>query len=64
MREALLEPDERKLVVQIGHAINALQMRFAEWGDAPGSPEELAAILRSIRELDGVLSKALSPERH
>jgi len=32
-------------------------MRFAEWGDDPGSPEELKAILESIRQMDQLISK-------
>jgi hypothetical protein len=46
------ELDEGKLLARVECAINALQMRFAEWGDDPGSPEELKAILESIRQVE------------
>jgi len=54
---ALSESEERKLLPQVECAINALERRCAEWGDDPGSPEELKAILRSITEIEGVISK-------
>ena len=55
--EALSESDERKLLDRVGCAIDALQMRFAEWGDNPGSPEELTAILESITQMNQLLSE-------
>ncbi len=48
--EALSESDQRKLLARVGCAIDALQMRFAEWGDDPGSPEELTAIWNPYRK--------------
>ena len=55
--EALSESDERKLLDRVGCALDAVQMRFAEWGNDPGSPEELKAILGSIRQMDQLLSE-------
>ena len=54
---ALSQSDERKLLARVGSAIDALQMRFAEWGEDPGSDEELTAILASIRQMDQLLSE-------
>lgn len=54
---ALSELDEHMLLARVGCAIDALQMRFAEWGDDPGSSEELKAILQCIREMDQLLSE-------
>ena len=54
---ALSEPDDRKLLARVGCAIDALQMRFATWGDDPGSPEELNDILESIRQMVQLLSE-------
>ena len=56
---ALSESDEGKLLPRVECAVNALQMRFAEWGDDPGSPEELKAILKSVRQMDQRISKTL-----
>ena len=55
--DALSESDERKLLDRVGCALDALQMRFAEWGNDPGSPEELKAILGSIRQMAQLLLK-------
>ena len=54
---ALSELDNSKMLARVGCAIDALQMRFAEWGDDPGSPGELKEILESIRQMDQLLSK-------
>ena len=54
---ALSELDEPILLARVGCAIDALQMRFATWGDDPGSPEELKDILESIRQMDQLLSE-------
>ena len=51
------ELDNSKMLARVGCAIDALQIRFAEWGDDPGSPEELKEILESIRQMDQLLSK-------
>ncbi len=53
---ALSESDERKVVTRIGCATAALEVRFAEWGGEPGSPEELKAILELKTDLDRVLA--------
>jgi hypothetical protein len=45
------------MLARVGCAIDALQMRLAEWGDDPGSPEELKEILESILQMDQLLSK-------
>ena len=58
---ALSELDESKMLARVGCAIDALQMRFAEWGDDPGSPEELKEILASIRQMDHLLSQHFQP---
>ena len=55
----LSESNEGKLLARVEFAINALQVRFAEWGDDPGSPEELKTILQSIRQMDQRISKTL-----
>ena len=60
--KALLETDESKVLAQIGCAVDALARRYAEWGDDPGPPEELTAILRTIKELDGATSERISQE--
>jgi hypothetical protein len=54
---AMSELDERKLLARVRCAIDVLQMRFAEWGDKPGSPEELEGIFQSIRQMDQLLSE-------
>jgi len=54
---ALSDLDNSKMLARVGCAIDALQMRFAEWGDNPGSPEELKEILESILQMDQLLSK-------
>src|SRR5579864_8711760 len=45
---ALRESDPDKLIGRIEYAINAIERRYSEWTNAPGTPAELAAIQRCI----------------
>ena len=56
---ALCGSDERKVLGQIGRAVTALEMRFAESVNDPVSLEELQEILGSIRRLDRVIGDML-----
>ena len=59
---ALLESDEGKVLGRVGCAIDALQRRYAEWADRPGSPEELRNILSTINQLDCAISETIWAE--
>jgi hypothetical protein len=56
---ALEETDVRKLGGRIEYAITALERRYAEWGEDPGTPAELKAIQKTIVALERRLEEKI-----
>jgi hypothetical protein len=48
---ALRESNPKKLIARIEEAMIAVERRYAEWGDNPGTPAELEAIRKAIATL-------------
>jgi len=54
---ALRESDPRKLIGCIEYAIFAIERRYSEWGNDPGTPAELAAIRKCISALKRLMKE-------
>jgi hypothetical protein len=61
---ALTESDVRKKIALVERAITAIERRYAEWRDTPGTPRELKAIRRGIHDLEDVLRKFGADTEH
>lgn len=56
---ALRESDPKKLVASTEQAITAIERRYADWGNTPGTPDELRAIRQVISDLERQLAEKL-----
>jgi hypothetical protein len=60
---ALRECDPKTRVALIKKATIALERRYAEWGDTPGTPAELKAIREAISDLQLLLREKHASRR-
>jgi hypothetical protein len=54
---ALIESDPNRLIGRIEYALNALERRYSEWGNHPGTPAELMAIQKCISALERLMTQ-------
>jgi len=54
---AMRESDPDKLIGRIEYAICAIERRYSEWADDPGSPAELTAIQKCISTLKRIMKQ-------
>jgi len=59
---AFRESDPDKLTGRIEYALIAIERRYSEWGDYPGTPAELRAIQKCISALQRLM-KEKNPAR-
>jgi biotin-(acetyl-CoA carboxylase) ligase len=48
---ALRESERKKMIACVEEAMNAMERRYAEWGNNPGTAAELKAIRKAISAL-------------
>jgi hypothetical protein len=60
---ALRECDPKTRIALIKKAIIAMERRYAEWGETPGTPAELKAIREAISDLQILLSEKQASRR-